>query len=57
MACAQHNDFLERGLVNYDPWAKSSQPAIFVSKVLLEHSIVILLCIVYGGFLITGQSI
>lgn len=29
---------LEQGLANYDPWAKSSLPSIFVSKILLGHS-------------------
>ena len=29
---------IAQGLTNYEPWAESSLPSVFINKVLLEHS-------------------
>ena len=41
-------DGLDQGLANYSLWTKSGPPPVFINKVLLEHSQLIHVCIVYG---------
>lgn len=45
-----HVTFLNQGLANYNQRAKCSLIPVFVNNVSLEHSQLMHLCTVYGGF-------
>ena len=47
---------LEQKLANYSLWGKSNQLPAFVNKVLLEHSHMPSLCLVWGCFVLQWQS-